>query len=145
LNSTFKFDTTEKDTTFYRDSERVISSLMYLCDQEWFANYLHFNLTSKSHCQQRSICENDGECLPNSVMYVCNKMSIDNQRFWSFTWYHLMGYQILQYASIPHQTTAAIACDCRLVKCLCFAIERTFVAIKGISFNKNRWRRDNSN
>ncbi len=68
-----------KKTPFYWDSERVISSLMYLCDQERFANCLHFNFTSKSHCQQRSICENDGECLPdrafcpNSMMCVCNK------------------------------------------------------------------------
>jgi hypothetical protein len=55
----------QKDTPFYWDSERVIPSLMYLCNQERFANCLHFDFNSKSHCQQRSICENDGECLPD--------------------------------------------------------------------------------
>jgi hypothetical protein len=36
---------------------------MCLCNEDRFANCLHYNFSSKSRCQQRSVCENDGECF----------------------------------------------------------------------------------
>lgn len=94
-----------------------LEGFMCLCDQERFANCLHFNFSSKSYCQQRSLCENDGECFPdriscpNAMMCLCRecyfgtKCQLTTKGF-SLSLDTILGYQIRQHASVPHQTAA---------------------------------------
>jgi hypothetical protein len=94
-----------------------LEGFMCLCDQERFANCLHFNFSSKSRCQQRSVCENDGECFPDrpscptSMMCVCRecyfgtKCQLTTKGF-GLSLDTILGYQIRQHTSIPRQPTA---------------------------------------
>ncbi len=71
-----------------------LAGFLCLCNEDRFSNCLHFNFIHKSHCQQKSVCENEGECFsdrtscPNSMMYVTSVTSVDNERIWSLPWYH---------------------------------------------------------
>jgi hypothetical protein len=94
-----------------------LEGFLCLCNEDRFANCLHFNFSSKSRCQQRSICENDGECFPDrescptSLMCTCRQCYFGtNCQLTTKGFGHsldtILGYQIQQHQSIPRQTRA---------------------------------------
>ena len=93
-----------------------LEGLMCLCDNERFANCLHFNFTSKSVCQHKSVCENGGECFPDrvscptSMMCTCNKCYFGTKcqlttKGFGLSLDTILGYQILKDESILHSNS----------------------------------------
>jgi hypothetical protein len=89
-----------------------LERFMCLCDEERFANCLHFNFSSKSRCQQRSVYENDGECFPDRISCPISMMCLYRECYFGtkrqlttkgfgLSLDTILDYQIRQQVAIP--------------------------------------------